>query len=79
MTVTCSNVHLTPEDQLDAIRRVYVRGMKNSRRHIIPQSTIPPVDLGQSRASKLVAELQQRGPETLSGLAGRKLRLTFAS
>jgi hypothetical protein len=32
----------------------------------------------QRRASKLVAEWQQRGPETLSGHAFRKLRLVFA-
>lgn len=31
-----------------------------------------------SRASKLIAEWQERGPETLSGLAVRKLRLSFA-
>jgi hypothetical protein len=53
-------------------------GMKNSKHHIIPQSTIPPVELGNARASKFVAEWQQRGPETLSGHAVRKLRLSFA-
>jgi len=31
-----------------------------------------------SRGSKLVAEWQQRGPETLSGYTSRKLRLAFA-
>ena len=31
-----------------------------------------------SRDSKLVAEWQQRGPETLSGYTTRKLRLAFA-
>ncbi|HEY2713639.1 MAG TPA: hypothetical protein VGI60_14085 [Chthoniobacterales bacterium] len=31
-----------------------------------------------SRDSTLVAEWQQRGPETLSGYASRKLRLAFA-
>jgi hypothetical protein len=37
-----------------------------------------PVRLGlQSRGAKLVAEWQQRGPETFSGHALRKLRLTF--
>ena len=30
------------------------------------------------RASKLTAEWQEGGPETLSGLAVRKLRLSFA-
>jgi hypothetical protein len=53
-------------------------GMKNSKRQVVPQSTTPPVDLGHARGSKLVAEWQQHGPETLSGLAVRKLRLTFA-
>ena len=43
-----------------------------------PQSTIPPVELRHARVSKLVAEWQQRGPETLSGLVVRKLRLSFA-
>jgi hypothetical protein len=52
--------------------------MKNSKRHIIPQSTIPPIEFGHSPISKLVAEWQQRGPETLSGLAVRKLRLALA-
>ena len=33
----------------------------------------------ESRATNLVAEWQQRGPETLSGHAFRKLRLAFAS
>lgn len=45
---------------------------------MIPQSTIPPVQPGSARSSKLVAEWQHRGPETLSGLAVRKLRLSFA-
>ncbi len=43
-----------------------------------PQSTIPPFEWGRARPSKLVAEWQQRGPETLSGLVVRKLRLSFA-
>jgi hypothetical protein len=64
------------------------RTIKAIERHMIlplplgPTSRIPPVrsktrrgELGlQSRASKLVAEWQQRGPETLSGYALRKLR-----
>jgi hypothetical protein len=68
------------------------RTIKAIERHMIspvrlgPRSTIPPVrsktgrgELGlQSRASKLVAEWQQRGPETLSGHTLRKLRLAFA-
>ena len=32
----------------------------------------------ERRGADLVAEWQQRGPETLSGHAVRKLRLTFA-
>ena len=55
------------------------RTIEAIERHMIPQSKIPPVRLGlQSRSSKLVAEWQQRGPETLSGHALRKLRLAFA-
>ena len=49
--------------------------IKAIERQMIPQSKAVSV---QSRAAKLVAECQQRGPETLSGLAVRKLRLTFA-
>lgn len=42
------------------------------------ESTISPVYLGREhRASKLVAEWQLHGPETLSGLAVRKLRLVL--
>jgi len=44
-------------------------------RHQIRQSTAAP---GQYRASKVIVEWQQRGPETLSGHALRKLRLSFA-
>jgi hypothetical protein len=68
------------------------RTIKAIERHMIlpvrlgPQSTVPPVrsqtrrgELGlQSRAAKLVAEWQQRGPETLSGYALRKVRLALA-
>jgi hypothetical protein len=68
------------------------RTIKAIERHMIlpvrlgPRSTIPSVrsktrrgKLGlQARASKLVAEWQRRGPETLSGHAFRKLRLAFA-
>jgi hypothetical protein len=53
--------------------------IKAIERHMIPQSTVPPVRLGlQSRAATLVAEWQQRGPETLSGHALGKLRLALA-
>ena len=52
---------------------------QQNERHMIPQSKVPPVRLGlQPRASKLVAEWQQRGPETLSGHTLLKLRLAFA-
>jgi hypothetical protein len=39
-----------------------------------------PIETIESHRSawKLIAEWQQRGPETLSGLAVRKLRLSFA-
>jgi hypothetical protein len=45
------------------------------QRHMILQSKAASV---QSRASKLVGEWQQRGPETIPGHAFRKLRLAFA-
>jgi hypothetical protein len=52
--------------------------MKNSKRQTIPTSMI---SRGQVEApvhpSKLFGEWQQRGPGTLSGLVGRKLRLTL--
>jgi hypothetical protein len=51
------------------------RTIKEIERHLISQSTAAPV---QSRASKFIVEWQQRGPETLSGHALRKLRLSFA-
>jgi len=55
------------------------RTIKAVERHMIPQAKVPPVRLGlQSRAAKLVAEWQQRGPETLSGHAFPKLRLALA-
>jgi hypothetical protein len=44
---------------------------------VMPMSTMSPARLGR-RASKLVAEWQDRGLETLSGLTMRKLRLSFA-
>jgi hypothetical protein len=50
--------------------------IKAIERHLIPQSTAAPVPF---RASKLAAEWQQRGPETFSGHALRKLRLSFPS
>ena len=58
----------------------------SSRGELGPQSTVSALrsqtrrgELGlQSRAAKLVAEWQQRGPETLSGNALRKLRLALA-
>jgi hypothetical protein len=53
--------------------------MKDSKPYTIPQSTTRPVQFEHARGSKLVAEWQQRGPEMLSGLAVRKLRLSFAS
>ena len=42
--------------------------MKNSGSYTIPGST-RPVQLEYARTSKLVAEWQQRGPESLSGYA----------
>jgi hypothetical protein len=49
--------------------------IKAIERQLIPQSTAALV---QSRASKLIAEWQPRGPETVPGHALRKLRLSFA-
>ena len=55
------------------------RTIKAIERHMIPRSTISPVRLGlQPRDPKLVAEWQQRGPETFFGRALRKLRLALA-
>jgi hypothetical protein len=51
------------------------RTIEAIERHMIPQSKAVSV---QSRAARLVAEWQ-RGPETLSGHAVRKLRLAFAT
>jgi hypothetical protein len=69
------------------------RTIKAIERHMIlpvrlgPRSTVSPVrsqtrrrELGfQSRAGKLVAEWQQRGPESLSGYALRKARSALVS
>jgi hypothetical protein len=52
-----------------------VTTIRPMQRQLIPKSTAVLV---QSRASKLIAEWQQRGPETVSGHALRKLRLSFA-
>ena len=55
--------------------------IKVNERHAISRTTpaVSPVRLGlQPSALSLVAEWQQRGPETLSGLALRKLRLALA-
>jgi hypothetical protein len=51
------------------------RTIKAIERHMIPQSKAVSV---QSRVPSLIADWQQRGPETLSGHALRKLRLSFA-
>jgi len=54
-------------------------GMKNSKCHTIPPSTISRVQLGlPAHAATLFGEWQQHGPETLSGHVVRKLRLTLA-
>jgi hypothetical protein len=60
-------------------------GMNNSMHYPIPLSTVSRDqsktrrgEIGLSAAtSKLFGEWQQRGPEGLSGLAFRKLRLTL--
>jgi hypothetical protein len=45
-------------------------------RRLNPRSTVESVE---RPSPVLIAEWQPRGPETVSGLAFRKLRLTFAS
>ena len=64
------------------------RTFKAIERHLAsrPRPAVPPVrsqtrrgELGlQPSAPSLIAEWQERGPETLSGHALRKLRLAFA-
>jgi hypothetical protein len=51
-----------------------IRTIKAIERHLKSRSKAAAVE---RRAAKLVAEWQQRGPETLSGHAVRKLRLTL--
>lgn len=48
--------------------------IKAIERHMIPHAKAVS---DQPRGAELVAEWQQRGPETLSGHAFRKLRLAF--
>src|SRR6476469_3525186 len=55
------------------------RTLQAIERHLARRSIIRSGHLGsESVASNLVIEWQQHGPETLSGLAVRKLRLGFA-
>ena len=51
------------------------RTLKAIERHMTPRSKREAV---KPHARKLVGEWQQRGPETFSGYALRKLRLAFA-
>jgi len=51
------------------------RTIKAIERHMTPPSKREAVE---PHAPKLVGEWQQRGPETFSGYALRKLRLAFA-
>ena len=51
------------------------RTLKAIERHMTPPSKSEVVERS---APKLVGEWQQRGPETFSGYALRKLRLAFA-
>jgi hypothetical protein len=55
------------------------RTIKAIERHMrVPARSTPPGEFqAPSRSSKLVGEWQQHGPETLSGYALRKLRLTL--
>lgn len=57
------------------------RTIKDIEAHITSRTrpAVPPVRLGlHPSAPRLIAEWQQRGPETLSGYTSRKLRLVFA-
>jgi hypothetical protein len=66
---------------IKAIMRHMILSVRSQPRRVElgPRSKVPRVGLGlQCRASKLVGEWQQRGPETVSGHALRKLRLAFA-
>jgi hypothetical protein len=51
------------------------RTIKAIERHMRPR---PAAESVEHRSAKLVAEWQQRGPETFSGQVLRKLRLTLA-
>jgi hypothetical protein len=51
------------------------RTIKAIERHMVLPSKR---EAAEPRAPKLVGEWQQRGPETFSGYALRKLRLAFA-
>jgi hypothetical protein len=44
----------------------------------IERDMVPKLRTIQAEPARLVGEWQQRGPETLSGLGLRKLRLAFA-
>jgi hypothetical protein len=55
------------------------RTIEAIERHMASRPRLAPVRLGlQPSAPSLIAEWQQHGPETLSGHAFRKLRLTLA-
>jgi hypothetical protein len=62
--------------------KIFLRGANNigtiTRPMQLQVVAKPAAALVQSRASKLIAEWQHRGPETVSGHAVQKLRLSFA-
>jgi hypothetical protein len=62
---------------IKAIERHMISPVRSKTRLATP--SVPRGELGlQPSAPGLVAEWQQRGPETISGYALRKLRLAFA-
>src|SRR5260370_16656459 len=63
-------------DHCSRTRKEHMSGtIKAIERHMTPRSKREAVE---PHAPKLVGEWQQRGPETFSGYAPRKLRLAFA-
>jgi len=81
-TWSFTNRHIPPDDgdmkTFNSVEETKVsRPIETIEPHLVPRSATSPARLSRC-ASKLVAEWQEHGPETLSGLAVRKLRLSFA-
>jgi hypothetical protein len=72
----CGFASLTNQSTNSTMRKEHMsRTIKAIERHMAPPSKREAVE---PHAPKLVGEWQQRGPETFSGFAVRKLRLAFA-